>query len=407
MTIKEQYNSLDTSKLPKEVLFEVNEIKEDSKNFTNLPDFIKEDWEMLWNDVILKKYKSAIKSKSTSKKKATIEEVLLDSPEVRNKMPLHQQSVLKASHIPTVKRLEKELKEIPNIKSQDGKSKKETTVYAHYFSGGSDWFVTEKNDKQFYGYVILNGDFQMSEMGYFGIEEMRNNKTVELDFHWKKKSLAQALYEVDKDFFPNPKEKKKPSKTTAKTALKKKLAVTIDKEEVAHLSDEYKLIRRFRNTIQKEISFRKAQLLYWAFEKAIVARKVRKTSENADLFKKVNKKVVDLFKRMEGDDIKVIKKLEIKDQKLLQTIDEYLGSQKVDTAVRLVNRFIGMQGKDITETQATRLLKAIEKAKIDKSNRLYKEVQKAKKELNTFLETGKEPIEPSPQTLSGVKKKFL
>lgn len=121
-----------------------------------------------------------------------------------------------------------------------------------------------------------------------------------------------------------------------------------------------------------------------AFEKAIVSRKVRKTSDKADLFKKVNNKVVALFKLMEGDEIKVIKKLEIKDKNLHKEIENFVKGQKVDTAVRLLNRFIGLQGKDITKIQATRLKNAIDKAKIEKSNRLYYELQKAKRNLKPF-----------------------
>ncbi len=354
MKIKHQYDSLDTSKLPKEVLFEVNEIKEDTENFSNIPDFIKEDWKILWNDIILKKYKSAIKvdklvkpSKADIAKKKAIEKFL--------------------------RTLDKE------VFAND---------YAYVFSQDLDR-VTAR---------ILDSDTAY---------EKHLEKMIKRLFRFS--STFKKLYEENETYatYFKPKSTKKTPKLGVKKTSAEKLKTVVSKEQVAHFSEEYKLIRRFWNTIHKEITFRKAQLLYWAFEKAIVSRKVRKTSDKADLFNKVNEKVVALFKLMEGNEVKVIKKLEIKDEKLYKEIESFVKGQKVDTAVRLLNRFIGLQGKDITKIQATRLLNAIEKASIEKSNRLYDELQKAKKELKTFLDTGKEPIEPSSQTLSGIEKPSL
>lgn len=88
----------------------------------------------------------------------------------------------------------------------------------HYFSGGSDWYITEKDvgseddeaasyekarkagaliatvkrrprQMQAFGYAILNGDRQNAELGYINIEELIRNG-VELDFHFTPMTIA-------------------------------------------------------------------------------------------------------------------------------------------------------------------------------------------------------------------------
>jgi len=64
----------------------------------------------------------------------------------------------------------------------------------HYFKGGSDWYIIEKDKEesqdQAYGYAILNGDTEMAEVGYISIEELIENN-VELDLYWTPKTLGQ------------------------------------------------------------------------------------------------------------------------------------------------------------------------------------------------------------------------
>ncbi len=49
---------------------------------------------------------------------------------------------------------------------------------------GSDWYVAEfDGDDTFLGYVILNGDYQCAEWGYFSFSELKEVKVglVEVD----------------------------------------------------------------------------------------------------------------------------------------------------------------------------------------------------------------------------------
>lgn len=94
---------------------------------------------------------------------------------------------------PTLVQLAKDVNETPDIYTQDGKGK-DSIVHLHYFTGNSDWFITEKNldEKLFFGYVVLNGDLQFSEFGYISIDEI-TSLNVELDFHFEKMTIKEAI----------------------------------------------------------------------------------------------------------------------------------------------------------------------------------------------------------------------
>lgn len=50
-------------------------------------------------------------------------------------------------------------------------------IYRHFFIGGRAWYVAEfDGDDLFFGYVILNGDYQGAEWGYFSFSELKEIK---------------------------------------------------------------------------------------------------------------------------------------------------------------------------------------------------------------------------------------
>jgi hypothetical protein len=81
---------------------------------------------------------------------------------------------------------------MPVTYEQDGKGD-EAVAYLHYFTGSSDWYITEKDMcggvAQAYGYAILNGDDQMAEIGYISIKELIRCG-VELDLHFSPCTLG-------------------------------------------------------------------------------------------------------------------------------------------------------------------------------------------------------------------------
>jgi len=79
---------------------------------------------------------------------------------------------------------------LPKLYEKDGEGDS-VQVQLHYFSGGSDWYITEANSpSDAYGYAILNGDREMAELGYVNTEEL-TRLGVELDFYYTKQTLSE------------------------------------------------------------------------------------------------------------------------------------------------------------------------------------------------------------------------
>jgi len=85
---------------------------------------------------------------------------------------------------------------MPKTYEQDGLGD-QAVVHLHYFMGGMDWWITEKDkgdgsedqgQHQAFGLVDMGYG---AELGYISIEEIIANG-VELDLHWKPKTLEQV-----------------------------------------------------------------------------------------------------------------------------------------------------------------------------------------------------------------------
>lgn len=126
---------------------------------------------------------------------------------LKEMMPKHQQAYLRSLDAdgvqemqPVIDNIERQISSI--TKRQDGK---QAIVKAHYFYGGSDWYVTEyEGDSIIYGFAILNEDYENSEFGRSSIEEFNRVGRVEMDFYWTPRPLDEVLYKKDPDYFPKP-----------------------------------------------------------------------------------------------------------------------------------------------------------------------------------------------------------
>lgn len=77
-------------------------------------------------------------------------------------------------------------------------------VHLHYFTGGCDWWITEKDvdddgegQVQAFGYACL-GDPQNAELGYISIKELCEERTMNVDLYWNPKTLADVRREVER-----------------------------------------------------------------------------------------------------------------------------------------------------------------------------------------------------------------
>lgn len=84
----------------------------------------------------------------------------------------------------------KQLEQIPPLYSTERIETKDKLIYLHLFISDSDWFIAEfDGDDTFFGYAILNGDYQMAEWGYISFSELKsiNLRGLEIDndLYWK------------------------------------------------------------------------------------------------------------------------------------------------------------------------------------------------------------------------------
>lgn len=100
----------------------------------------------------------------------------------------------------TIREWKNKIATMPATYAQDGKAD-DAIAHLHYFRGGSDWFITErdkagKGTEQAFGYAVLNGDVQMAELGYISIDELTEHG-VELDLYWQPKTIARIKRELN------------------------------------------------------------------------------------------------------------------------------------------------------------------------------------------------------------------
>lgn len=86
------------------------------------------------------------------------------------------------------------------ILDEDASSGGNAIAYLHYFVGGCDWWITEKDmeEEQLQAFGVVKLGNNRPEFGYINLVELSNNVikhssgmplSVELDFHWQPKRL--------------------------------------------------------------------------------------------------------------------------------------------------------------------------------------------------------------------------
>ena len=70
------------------------------------------------------------------------------------------------------------LSRIPRLYETENVTLKDKIIHLHFFLAGCDWYIAEfdKDKDLFWGYAILNGDYQMAEWGYVSFSELKSIK---------------------------------------------------------------------------------------------------------------------------------------------------------------------------------------------------------------------------------------
>jgi hypothetical protein len=251
----------------------------------------------------------------------------------------------------------------------------------------------------------------------FNTEQMANkfvsdNKMILVKKTTSKKTVTKAASkkespcdEVIEDFLEQQQQTRDKNKAKRK---RKKVTNSLDPETINFYNEEFRLLRRFYNLVTKKtkVSFRSIQLLYMAFQKSTVARKVRKTSSLAGLFSICNKKIVKLYAAVSEEKLDAnVTKI---DEDLLEQLKKLVSNKKVDYTITLLNRVINMQGTTPEEARVERLLSSIknakEKGRVDERSRLFDDLKRAEKDLKDYLNDKLDKIPAKTYGLSGQKK---
>lgn len=82
-----------------------------------------------------------------------------------------------------------ELAGLPAFYSTENVPPEEKMIHMHFFIGGCDWYAAEYDPqtRTFFGFAILNGDYDNAEWGYFSLAELCD--------------LKVSFLEVEKDLY--------------------------------------------------------------------------------------------------------------------------------------------------------------------------------------------------------------
>jgi hypothetical protein len=211
------------------------------------------------------------------------------------------------------------------------------------------------------------------------------------------------LNELIKEHKPTKKSVAKEEKITKPKAQKiiKQPAIPV-KEYTERLSEEVKFIRRFLNLAGK--SRTKEQILSFinSLQKAIVEKRIRKTSDYAEQILFIQNEIIEVYNSM-GTNITI----ELKDE-TANKFRELIGEQKVFASINFIKRYIGLNGKTGIKEKAKQLLdqinRALDKGKISDDDPYTSEIINIKSNLAAFIAEKKQrTLEIEKSTLNGLE----
>jgi len=96
---------------------------------------------------------------------------------------------------------EERLARIPRLYETEDIPLKDKLIHLHFFIGGCDWYIAEFNGKDtFFGFAVLNNDYEMAEWGYVSFSELqaiRINGWLEVDCETEESWRIRKASEID------------------------------------------------------------------------------------------------------------------------------------------------------------------------------------------------------------------
>lgn len=105
--------------------------------------------------------------------------------------------------VKTLKEIANSVKNAPKIGGTDG-IEQHPIVLRYFHPTGTETLVTEiGKDGEAYGFQCLNGDYEMAEWGYIDLNEVKNIRGMEADYHVEEgMTVERWLYKEQPDMFP-------------------------------------------------------------------------------------------------------------------------------------------------------------------------------------------------------------
>jgi hypothetical protein len=157
---------------------------------------------------------------------------------------------------------------------------------------------------------------------------------------------------------------------------------------VERIPDELRFIRRFVNLNGKTKAKDDILRFINSLQKAIVEKRIRKTSDYAEQIRFIQGRLIEVYNTMKG---KI--KIELKPE-TFDSLKQLTGEEKIMPSINFIKRYIGMNGKPGMKDKARKLLeqinRAYDKGRITDSDPYIVEIHELKKNLKAF--TGNKSI---------------
>lgn len=251
---------------------------------------------------------------------------------------------------------------------------------------GEDWETYHSN-----GAIKRVIDLYFSKLNAYVSAKKPSQKTVSPSQHQTVKPEKNKKKPTNK-----PKVHKEPKVKGAKPQK------TDTATQVEHLEEELKFIKRFISMDGKIKSSEQVLSFLNSLQKAIIERRIRKTSEYAQEIKTIQEKLVQVYNSMSSN-IKIHLKPETMEQ-----MTKLVKSEKVMTSVKFIKRYVSLQGKIGVKDKAQKLFneiqKAVTKGALLKTDKYADKINVMSVSLNNFLTKPKEhdALDISKHELNGL-----
>lgn len=152
---------------------------------------------------------------------------------------------------------------------------------------------------------------------------------------------------------------------------------------VEKMPEELRFIKRYINLNDKTKTKEEILRFINSLQKAIVEKRIRKTSPYAEQIKYVQEKLIDVYNTMKA---KI--KLELKPE-TYEEFKKITGSEKVLASIGFIKRYISMNGKIGMKEKARQMLtqinRSMDKGKIGDNDPYITEIHELKKNLKSFI----------------------